>query len=171
MSKHIQSYCDNCDTQYNDYELCDCETEFVIEVENSTRSKRIKKVAISILVFMLGFASAIPVMQPLKNNINKTEMVWTKADSQAYAYDKLLDWQHKEYQCLVNLWNKESSWRPTAYNKVKVMGKNAGGIPQILGLDPKTPPTIQIERGLSYIYNRYGTPCKAWKHFQKKGWH
>lgn len=92
---------------------------------------------------------------------------WTKADSKAYANDQLLAWQQNQYQCLVKLWTKESNWRPEAYNKQKIMGKNAGGIPQLLGLDPKTPATLQIDRGLSYIMHRYETPCNAWKFFKK----
>lgn len=97
--------------------------------------------------------------------------VWTKADSKAYANDQLLAWQQNQYQCLVKLWTKESNWRPEAYNKQKVMGKNAGGIPQLLGLDPKTPATLQIDRGLSYIMYRYGTPCMAWKFFQRHNYY
>ena len=76
-----------------------------------------------------------------------------------------------EFSAALVLWTKESNWRPNAYNKVKVMGKNAGGIPQLLGLDPKTPAPKQIDRGLSYIYNRYHTPCQAWKFFSKKGYY
>lgn len=99
------------------------------------------------------------------------EVDWSVEDSKAYAQDILYDWQYKQWLCLNKLWTKESNWRPNAYNKVKVMGKNAGGIPQLLGLDPKTPPPIQIDRGLSYIYNRYYTPCEAWKFFTKKGYY
>ena len=73
--------------------------------------------------------------------------------------------------CLKKLWGKESAWNPEAYNRIKVMGRNAGGIPQLLGLDPATPPTKQIDRGLEYIYHRYQTPCRAWQHFKQKGWH
>ena len=32
MSKHINTYCDNCNTQYNKIELCDCETEAVNKI-------------------------------------------------------------------------------------------------------------------------------------------
>ena len=30
---------------------------------------------------------------------------------------------------------------------------------------------IQVEHGLSYIKNRYGSPTNAWNHFQKKNWY
>ena len=96
---------------------------------------------------------------------------WAIEDSKAYAQDVLLAWSSNQYECLDKLWTQESNWRHDAYNKVKVMGKNAGGIPQILGLDPKTPAPLQIDRGFAYIMHRYGTPCMAWKFHQRKGWY
>lgn len=97
--------------------------------------------------------------------------VWDVSDSKAYAKDSLVAWQEHQWECLDKLWTKESNWRPEAYNEVKVMGKNAGGIPQILGLSPDTNPTTQIDRGLAYITHRYGTPCMAWKFWQKNKWY
>jgi hypothetical protein len=96
---------------------------------------------------------------------------WVIEDSKAYAQDVILAWSSNQYKCLDKLWTRESNWRAEAYNKVKVMGKNAGGIPQILGLDPKTPAPLQIDRGFAYIMHRYGTPCMAWKFHQQKGWY
>lgn len=101
----------------------------------------------------------------------RVSLTWSKADSKAYARDQLTKWQEEQWSCLSNLWGKESAWNPRAYNSVRVMGKNAGGIPQLLGLDPKTPAPLQIDRGLAYIYYRYGTPCEAWYFFKKHGWH
>jgi hypothetical protein len=118
--------------------------------------------------FTLAFT--IVVIEPL-DSPNKVQGTWTKEDSKAYAYDQLGVWRDKQVACLNKLWGKESAWNPEAYNKIKVMGRNAGGIPQLLGLDPSTPPTQQIDRGLEYIYHRYETPCLAWAHFKKKGWH
>jgi hypothetical protein len=96
---------------------------------------------------------------------------WTVSDSKAYARDALMAWQQNQYKCLVKLWDRESNWRPQAYNKHKVMGKNAGGIPQLLGMSTKLPAPLQIDRGIDYILNRYGTPCMAWKFHQRKGWY
>lgn len=124
-----------------------------------------------VFAFAIGFASAFPVADTTNKIVKKQQTEWSVADSKAYAYDQLLEWQHKQYRCLTQLWGKESAWNPKAFNETKVMGKNAGGIPQILGLDPNMPATRQIDRGLSYIYHRYGTPCKAWVHFKEKGWH
>ena len=96
---------------------------------------------------------------------------WVVADSKAYAQDVVLAWADNQYLCLEKLWTKESNWRPEAYNKVKVMGKNAGGIPQILGMSTQTPAPKQIDRGFKYIMHRYGTPCTAWRFHHKKGWY
>lgn len=128
------------------------------------------KAIVFLLLVVAGlFFFTTPVKSPQYNT--ETSLYWSKIDSKAYAQDKLYEWRDKQWSCLSNLWGKESAWNPKAYNKVRVMGKNAGGIPQLLGLDPKTPAPQQIDRGLSYIYYRYGTPCKAWEFFKKHGWH
>ena len=109
--------------------------------------------------------------KPTATQTNKEQITWTKDDSKAYARDMLGKWRDEQWTCLSNLWGKESAWNPRAFNDTRVMGKNAGGIPQLLGLDPDTPPTYQIDRGLDYIYYRYTTPCVAWAHFKRYGWH
>jgi hypothetical protein len=114
------------------------------------------------MVFGITHVSHEPPKQPHK---------WSVEDSKAYARDVMLEWTDKQFVCLDKLWKKESNWRPEAYNKVKVMGKNAGGIPQLLGMDPKTPATRQIERGFAYILYRYGSPCQALNFHHKNGWY
>ena len=128
-----------------------------------------KKLAV-LLVVVVAFTL-------LTRSVDRTEekplevREWVIEDSKAYAQDVVLAWASNQYKCLDKLWTQESNWRAEAYNKVKVMGKNAGGIPQILGLDPKTPAPLQIDRGFAYIMHRYGTPCMAWKFHQRKGWY
>ena len=109
---------------------------------------------------------------PFKRTESKiTVREWVVEDSKAYAQDVVLAWADNQYLCLEKLWTKESNWRPEAYNKVKVMGKNAGGIPQILGMSTQTPAPKQIDRGFKYIMHRYGTPCTAWKFHERNGWY
>jgi len=77
------------------------------------------------------------------------------------------------------MWGKESAWNPNAQNKTPVRvfkdGKwvktYAGGIPQILGLQPHLSVPVQINRGLAYIDSRYGSPCRAWKWWQRHSWY
>lgn len=80
-----------------------------------------------------------------------------------------------QMSCLDNLWTKESGWNHRAQNP----SSGAYGIPQALpgdkmasfGDDWRTNPVTQIRWGLSYISNRYGTPCAAWQHSQATGWY
>ena len=125
--------------------------------------KRWTLLTIMILLFLVASCVTLTDMRV----VHRT---WGVKDSKAYAKDKLYAWEKKQFKCLDELWTLESNWRPNAYNKVKVMGKNAGGIPQLLGMSPKTPATIQIDRGLNYIIERYSTPCKALA-FHKKHWY
>jgi uncharacterized protein YabE (DUF348 family) len=84
-------------------------------------------------------------------------------------------WSESEYNCLNNLWTKESNWRVTAENR----SSGAYGIPQSLpgtkmasvAADWRTNAKTQITWGLQYIQGRYSTPCGAWAHSQRKGWY
>jgi hypothetical protein len=127
---------------------------------------------------VIAFAVIVILLFMFNRSANRTDEAtqipvreWVVEDSKAYARDVMLAWADNQYECLDKLWTQESNWRSEAYNKIKVMGKNAGGIPQILGLDPKTPAPLQIDRGFAYIMHRYGTPCMAWKFHEKKGWY
>ena len=125
----------------------------------------------------IGWVVSLPFDHPAHTTISAPSTVpllhhiWTKTDSLAYAHDQVIKDAEAQFNCLSNLWGKESAWNAKAVNPIKVMGKNAGGIPQLLGMSPLTPPTIQIERGLAYIYFRYYNPCNAYKHWQQKGWY
>lgn len=130
----------------------------------------LKKISLVLIIVMAVTFFPHPFKRTeVENKITPRE--WVVADSKAYAQDVVLAWADNQYLCLDKLWTKESNWRPEAYNKIKVMGKNAGGIPQILGLSTQTPAPKQIDRGFKYIMHRYGTPCMAWKHHQRKGWY
>ena len=71
-----------------------------------------------------------------------------------------------EFYCLDELYFYESRWNPKARN-----GSHYG-IPQ--GRSKylaKVDGTKQIDWGIKYINNRYGSMCKALDHFKTKGWH
>lgn len=84
-------------------------------------------------------------------------------------------WGASEFDCLSALWQKESGWNHFALNK----SSGAYGIPQSLpaekmasaGADWATNPATQITWGLGYIEARYGNPCSAWGHSQRKNWY
>ncbi len=79
-----------------------------------------------------------------------------------------------EVSCLESLWGKESGWNPDAQNPTST----AYGIPQFLdstwagtGIAKTSDGYRQIDAGLIYINNRYGSPCGAWSHSQSTGWY
>ena len=84
-------------------------------------------------------------------------------------------WTGQEWTCLESLWERESGWNHQAANP----SSGAYGIPQALpgskmgsaGSDWATNPATQIEWGLGYIADRYGTPCGAWGHSESAGWY
>lgn len=80
-----------------------------------------------------------------------------------------------QFQCLERLWSGESNWNPLAQNP----SSGAYGIPQALpaeklataGADWRTNGVTQVKWGLTYIQDRYGTPCDAWSFWQNKNPH
>ena len=82
-----------------------------------------------------------------------------------YILQQLNDFE--EAYCLVELYSKENSkWDPKARNGSHI------GIPQ--GRSEylaKVSGVKQIDWGIKYINNRYGSMCKALQHFKIKGWH
>jgi hypothetical protein len=83
-------------------------------------------------------------------------------------------WSGDQFDCLVNLWTKESGWNVHAANP-----SGAYGIPQSLpgskmasaGADWQDNAETQIKWGLGYIADRYGSPCGAWGHSESYNWY
>ncbi|MDQ1129111.1 hypothetical protein [Microbacterium sp. SORGH_AS_0888] len=100
------------------------------------------------------------------------------AGAQAYARSAMASrygWGGDQFSCLLLLWNRESGWRADAYNP----DSGAYGIPQSLpgdkmasaGADWRTNGNTQVDWGLAYISDVYGSPCGAWGHSQATGWY
>ena len=91
---------------------------------------------------------------------------------QSYAHNLVLEygWSEEDYHALVLLWNRESSWNPYTVNG------NACGIPQSkpcskmakFGRDYRTNWKVQVNWGLDYIKNVYGTPSEAYRKFLER---
>ncbi|MFB7657381.1 MULTISPECIES: transglycosylase SLT domain-containing protein [unclassified Streptomyces] len=80
-----------------------------------------------------------------------------------------------QFQCFSNIVDHESSWNYQAVNP----SSGAYGLFQALpagkyasaGADWRTNPATQIKWGLSYMDNRYGSPCEAWAFWQANHWY
>ena len=77
----------------------------------------------------------------------------------------------EEALCLIKLYGKES-----AFNRLAI--GNINGSQQTYGIPQMKNPRIaymssieQVNWGIEYNYERYGSMCGAWQHFQAKGWH
>ena len=71
-----------------------------------------------------------------------------------------------EYKCALELYTKESNWRPNAKNGPHY------GIPQGRSIYLKTAdPIEQVKWGIKYSNARYGSMCKALQHFKARNWH
>ena len=139
-----------------------------------------KKILAGYLSWLLAFLSipflpspayAVAIATQLEANCLNDLSLWTPRTAKAYAKAFIKHthphWNRSEWVALEKLWTKESNWRQEAKNKKS----SAGGIPQILGLNPKTPAPHQIERGLAYIQHRYERPSVAWAHWRANGWY
>ncbi|TVL93907.1 transglycosylase SLT domain-containing protein [Streptomyces sp. SAJ15] len=80
-----------------------------------------------------------------------------------------------QFQCFSNIVNHESTWNYQATNP----SSGAYGLVQALpgskmssaGADWRTNPATQIKWGLSYMDERYGSPCGAWSFWQANHWY
>lgn len=94
-----------------------------------------------------------------------------------YASSRLgaYGWGQDQMQCLSLLWTQESSWMTDATNP----SSGAYGIAQALppdkyysaGSDWLSNYRTQIDWGLGYIRDRYGSPCNAWQHEMGFNWY
>ena len=101
----------------------------------------------------------------------------TVAQAQSYAAGAAAQrgWTGNDWTCLVKLWNRESSWLWYKENK----SSGAYGIPQSLpaskmaafGANYRDDAAVQIDWGLWYIAQRYGSPSVAWQHSEQTGWY
>jgi len=82
--------------------------------------------------------------------------------------------------CLIQLWDHESGWNPSAVEDQPIGGNPpsyAYGIPQAnpaytggeWGAFPESDPDAQIRWGLGYIAHRWGSPCGAWDGYYARG--
>lgn len=81
-------------------------------------------------------------------------------------YAKRASRSSADYSCLYRLWMRESHWNHKADNP----HSSAYGIAQMLHEKSRNP-YVQIDHGLRYIAERYGSACAAWKHWQRNGWY
>jgi hypothetical protein len=134
-------------------------------------------IAVSILTAVILFAPisndvSVNVDVELKHPVKaqtKATMEQKKANKiMAMRYAKAgWNWDRTQRRCVYSLFMKESKFDHLAKNQ---QGSSAFGIGQVLKETSKDP-AIQILNAYKYIAHRYGTPCKAWSHSQRRNWY
>jgi hypothetical protein len=131
----------------------------VAVAHKATRRARQGKLA---RCWLVGIALVIVNLCFVKTNsvaVNKT------THYKQYAFIQL-NHSFTEFYCLDELYHRESRWNPKAKN-----GSHYG-IPQGRSKYLATVDGYkQVEWGIKYNYNRYGSMCNALDHFKRKGWH
>lgn len=124
-------------------------------------------------VHPLMMPASLPAHDPTRYALGQTGDAGS-TDAKDYA-KQALGGNTLQFQCLERLWNGESNWNPHATNP----SSGAYGIPQALpatklataGADWRDNAVTQVKWGLSYIGERYGTPCDAWAFWQSNNPH
>lgn len=133
-------------------------------------------------VAVLSTLIAVALITPATHNVGvrvevlPKEQARTKATMEEKRANKILamryaqagwGWDLRQRQCIYKLFTKESRFDHLAKNQ---QGSSAFGIAQMLKETSKDP-AIQLLKAYKYIEHRYGTPCKAWSHSQRRGWY
>ncbi|MFJ2746307.1 transglycosylase SLT domain-containing protein [Streptomyces sp. NPDC087440] len=75
-----------------------------------------------------------------------------------------------QYQCFSNIVERESTWNYQATNPSSgaygLVQSYPGSKMSSVGADWRTNPATQIQWGLNYMNQRYGSPCDAWNFWQ-----
>ena len=163
-----------------------CITYVAIASNLSTCAKPVDKTQAATFATLTRMKSMSAMNSDTPNSPRKLKWIWwyvlpsilvTAFNNNAYAinnndiekekyklYSHIKLNNHRQYLCLVQLWQLESKWDYRADNK----RSSAYGIPQLLKLKTNDP-YKQIDAGLKYIAHRYGTPCKALTYHLKTG--
>nr|WP_175408681.1 transglycosylase SLT domain-containing protein [Streptomyces sp. TRM64462] len=131
---------------------------------SSRLSARRNKTAVATAAVLLGASGAVmAVTAPASAAPNSAQAIAKKMVPAG------------QYQCFSKIVEHESGWDHTATNA----SSGAYGLVQALpaskmasaGSDWKTNPATQIEWGLDYMNDRYGSPCEAWSFWQANHWY
>jgi hypothetical protein len=116
-----------------------------------------------LVAFVIGISLSIPMQALEAGSIDAI---------QPKDYIRL-HYKPKEALCLIKLYGKESAFRVDAIGNLSSPTKSyVYGIPQLKNpIIKDLSANSQIDYGMKYVAHRYSTPCRAWSHWLKKGWH
>lgn len=119
---------------------------------------------VRVVAYVIGISLCLPMSNASTGSIDAIE-------PKAYVRSIM---PKKDAICLSKLIGKESAWNSKAVGNLGSPTKQyVYGLLQLKNPIAKDlSPIKQIHLGLKYIDHRYnGQTCKAWQHWQSKGWH
>jgi len=120
----------------------------------------LKGVACSVAI-VIGISLCLPMQVAQSGSIDAI---------QPKSYIRL-HYSKKQALCLIKLYGKESAFNKSAIGNLNG-SQQTYGIPQLKNpLIKDLSANKQIDYGMKYIKHRYDTPCRAYAHWVKKGWH
>ena len=121
------------------------------------------KPAFARAMFIAGLAIALLPLQTIQTNAAEKRS-YHVMNIKLYAYNKM-EW--KQFECYNWLIHHESRWNYLARNKSHY------GLGQMRSKwYGRLSPIKQIDAHLEYLKHRYqGDACKAYAHWERKGWH
>lgn len=139
-------------------------------VKGSLRKVKIWRVRFTAGIYFAVLMTLLDPISPVHAPVvSLTKASAEEPDYKSYASNTAwieYGWNKKQFQCLDNIWTKESHWNPEADNPKST----AYGIAQMLNEDSRNG-LVQISNGLRYIEHRYSTPCEAWEFWQRNKWY
>lgn len=132
----------------------------------------------SSLLVAFGVCIVLTAFSLQSKEIDSVQALQPKRMITYKEYAKLKIESVQQYKCLSTLYGKESAWNSKAVGNLDGT-KRVYGIPQGKSEYLRTATGYeQVDWGLSYIANKFGldeygyiNACKAYKHWQLKGWH
>jgi hypothetical protein len=139
-------------------------TENLLKTHISLVKKwRIRISVVALLSALMTFTSPFaPIKAPSLDGISAEA---DEPDYHEYAAQmawQFYGWNEYQFNCLDQIWTKESHWNPLADNPTS----SAFGIAQMLKEDSRDG-YEQIRNGLRYVQHRYDDPCNAWSFWKR----
>jgi hypothetical protein len=126
--------------------------------------KKLKIITVLLLALTWSIQGIAIAQAPTKMNIEA--LAYHQPKQYAQILISQTGWKSQEYECLNNIWTKESNWHYWS----KSSTSTAFGIWQGI-TETSRKPDVQIRNGLRYIKHRYGNPCTAWKFWRSHYWY
>lgn len=149
--------------------------QFVQGAVRQTKKWRVRFTVGAYFAFLMTLLAPInPVHAPV---IDATKAQAVNIDSKMYARalaSMEYKWDSEELKCLGKLWGKESAWNHEAESPTQDYGIPQRHMSRNTQEEIKkflNNPLLQVSWGLNYIDHRYGSPCEAWAHHEKRNWY